>query len=185
MGAQQGSVHCQVGWGPRVGLDLHTGSRGERGGVECARQRARAGAQRARSESSCGGACVCVWGGGNGGTHINTPLVWVQPVRRKRARLAHLLNLVNVLIATIVARIGQALSVLVRQHRAQALQHGAGGKVLLRHRRGKRQGGGWGREGGRGESCAFLGGRVNSWRKDGFDAAAAPRTLAISSRPLL
>jgi hypothetical protein len=49
-------------------------------------------------------------------THVDAPLLGVEVVGRERARNAQLLDLVNVLVAAIVARVGQALGVLVGQH---------------------------------------------------------------------
>lgn len=56
--------------------------------------------------------------------HVNSPLLWVQAVRLERAGLAEALDLVNNLVAAVVARSGESLGVLTRVRcdtRAKAL----------------------------------------------------------------
>eukprot|EP00162_Nutomonas_longa_P021989 comp4956_c0_seq1/m.3941 comp4956_c0_seq1/g.3941 ORF comp4956_c0_seq1/g.3941 comp4956_c0_seq1/m.3941 type:complete len:487 (+) comp4956_c0_seq1:26-1486(+) len=62
--------------------------------------------------------------------HIHAPLLRTQPKRGKRTLLAEHLDRINVLVAAIVARTGEAFRVLVGQHRAEAVHDGLGGEVL-------------------------------------------------------
>ena len=61
---------------------------------------------------------------------IDAPLIGVEAVSLKRAGLTKPLNLVNLLIPTVVAGTGEALSILVGEGGAKAIDHSLGGKVL-------------------------------------------------------
>ena len=72
-------------------------------------------------------------GGGTGvRLHVDAPLGLVEAVSGERAVLAEDLDLVDVLVAAVVARAGETLGVLVGEARAQSLHHGRGGEVLGR-----------------------------------------------------
>mmetsp|Transcript_60871 Transcript_60871/g.98573 ORF Transcript_60871/g.98573 Transcript_60871/m.98573 type:complete len:323 (+) Transcript_60871:181-1149(+) len=62
--------------------------------------------------------------------HVDTPFLVVQAKGLQRAGLAEVLDLVDDLVAAVVASSGLALRVLVGQSRAQALHHGPRGEVL-------------------------------------------------------
>ena len=62
--------------------------------------------------------------------HIDAPGGRVQPVELEGARLRQPLQLIDELVAAVVAGTGQALAVLVVEAGAQALQHGQRGEVF-------------------------------------------------------
>ncbi len=64
------------------------------------------------------------------GLHIDAPHGRVEAVEGEGALLAEALNLVNVLVASIVARPGQALGILVGEDGSVCLHHGDGGVIL-------------------------------------------------------
>mmetsp|Transcript_37835 Transcript_37835/g.75400 ORF Transcript_37835/g.75400 Transcript_37835/m.75400 type:complete len:381 (-) Transcript_37835:18-1160(-) len=64
--------------------------------------------------------------------HVHPPLLLVQAEGLQGAVLAQVLDAVDDLVAAVVARAGLALGVLVRERRAEALHHRAGGEVLRR-----------------------------------------------------
>mmetsp|Transcript_56404 Transcript_56404/g.147018 ORF Transcript_56404/g.147018 Transcript_56404/m.147018 type:complete len:476 (+) Transcript_56404:49-1476(+) len=71
-----------------------------------------------------------VGGAARVGLHVHTPLLLVQPEGLQGTVLAQILDLVDDLVATVVARPRLALGVLVRQRRAQTLHHRPRGEVL-------------------------------------------------------
>lgn len=66
------------------------------------------------------------------GLHIDAPPGGVQSVCLEGAAAAEVLDLVDVLVAAIVAVAGHALGVLVGEGAAQGLDHREGGEVLRR-----------------------------------------------------
>lgn len=71
--------------------------------------------------------------------HIDAPLGGIKSKRGQCARNAQILDLVNVLIAAVVALARQSLAVLVRQRRTESLDHSARREVLLASRSSGRQ----------------------------------------------
>ena len=71
-----------------------------------------------------------VGGGARVRLHIATPLTLVETEGLQRPGLAEALDLVDVLVASIVARTGLALRVLVGEHAAVALHHRLRREVL-------------------------------------------------------
>jgi len=64
------------------------------------------------------------------GLHVDAPLGLVQTEGGERAVAAQVLDLVDDLVAAVVARARHALRVLVGEARAEALHHRLGGEVL-------------------------------------------------------
>mmetsp|Transcript_40541 Transcript_40541/g.61229 ORF Transcript_40541/g.61229 Transcript_40541/m.61229 type:complete len:227 (+) Transcript_40541:1413-2093(+) len=81
------------------------------------------GRQQSRVDSEVGGAARV-------GLHVHAPLAVLQAEGLQGALLAEVLNLVDDLVATVVASARLSFGVLVRQGRAKAFHHGSGGEVL-------------------------------------------------------
>lgn len=61
---------------------------------------------------------------------VDAPFLWIQPECFQGAGLAHQLNSVDVLVATIVACTWVALGVFVGHGRTKGIKHSPGGNIL-------------------------------------------------------